>query len=158
MIHIDDAETYADTHGDRYEVRVKLLGLGAGGKDLGCMLHEIPPGKESWPYHFHWANEEAIYVLSGQGTLRTPQGEVACGPGDYMAFPVGPEFAHQMINRGGELLRYLCFSTMLVPDIAEYPDAPGKMALFLESAPGCPEGLRRFGFFEDGDYWDGIAK
>src|SRR5262249_14502850 len=97
MIHIDDLELYTESHGDRYEVRVKLLGREAGGRDLGCMLHEIPPGKHSWPYHFHWANEEAIYVLAGQGILRTPQGEIAVGPGDYMAFPVGPEYAHQMI-------------------------------------------------------------
>ena len=158
MIHIDDLEPYTETHGDRYEIRVKLLGMEAGGKDLGCMMHEIPPGKASWPYHFHWANEESIYVLAGQGTLRTPQGEIAVGPGDYMAFPVGPEYAHQMINRGQEPLRYLCFSTMIVPDIAEYPDWPGKMALFLDSPPGRPVGQRRFGFFKDADYWDGVEK
>jgi uncharacterized cupin superfamily protein len=156
MIHIDEAPTYSEQHGDRCQVGVKLLALAAGGHDLGCMLHEIPPGKASWPYHFHWANEEAIYVLSGQGTLRTPDGEVAVGPGDYLAFPVGPAFAHQMINGGSELLRYLCFSTMQVPDVAEYPDAPGKMALFLDAPPGRPEGHRRFGFWRDADYWDGI--
>lgn len=158
MIHIDDLEAYTETHGDRYEIRVKLLAMEAGGKDLGCMLHEIPPGKHSWPYHFHWANEEAIYVLSGQGTLRTAQGEVAVGPGDYMAFPVGPEYAHQMINRGTEPLRYLCFSTMIVPEVAEYPDWPGKMALFLDTPAGRGGGHRRFGFFKDAEYWDGIEK
>ncbi|TMQ02533.1 MAG: cupin domain-containing protein [Deltaproteobacteria bacterium] len=155
MIHIDDLEPCTEARGDRCEVRVKLLGKEAGGKDLGCMLYELPPGKQSWPYHFHWANEEAIYVLAGQGTLRTPHGEVAVGAGDYLAFPAGPEHAHQMINRGSEPLRYLCFSTMLVPDIAEYPDVPGKMALFFDCPPGR-EGNVRFGAFHDADYWNGL--
>jgi hypothetical protein len=30
------------------------------------------------------------------------------------------------------------------------------MALFLDSAPGRPEGQRRFGIFKDSDYWEGI--
>ena len=156
VVHQDQVETYTETHGDHHEIRVKLLGREAGGKELGCMLHEIPPGKQSWPYHFHRANEEAIYVLAGQGTLRVPQGEVSVGPGDYLAFPVGPEFAHQMLNRGSEPLRYLCFSTMRVPDVAEYPEVAGKLALFLDSPPGRSEGHRRFGHFEDADYWDGV--
>jgi uncharacterized cupin superfamily protein len=156
MIHVDDAATYTEAHGDRYEIRVQLLGLEAGAADLGCMLHEIPPGKQSWPYHFHWGNEEAIYVLSGQGVLRTPQGEVAVGPGDYMAFPVGPAFAHQMQNRSAAPLRFLCFSTMRAPDVAEYPDTPGKMALFFDSPPGRADGQRRFGFLRDAEYWDGV--
>ncbi len=59
-----------------------------------------------------------------------------------------------MINRGQEPLRYLCFSTMLVPDIAEYPDVPGKMALFLDCAPGR-QGHPRFGTLKDVDYWEG---
>jgi uncharacterized cupin superfamily protein len=155
MIHVDDLEAYVEEHGDRYQVSVKLLAMAAGGKDLGCMLHEIAPGKQSWPYHFHWANEEAIYVLAGQGTLRTPDGEIPVGRGDYMAFPVGPAFAHQMINRGAEPLRYLCFSTMVAPDIAEYPDVPGKMSLFLDCPPGR-QGHLRFGTFSEAGYWQGI--
>src|ERR1051326_1245393 len=123
IVHIDDLEAYAETHGE-HSVSIKLLGKAAGSRDIGCMLHEVPPGKKSWPYHFHWANEEAIYVLAGQGTLRLPSGEVAVGPGDYMAFPTGPEYAHQMVNNGSEPLRYLCWSTMIVPEIAEYPDVP----------------------------------
>ena len=157
MVHIDDLEAYTDSHGE-HEISVKLVGREAGSRDLGCMLHEIPPGKKSWPYHFHWANEEAIYVLAGQGTLRLPSGEVAVGPGDYLAFPTGPEYAHQMINRGTEPLRYLCWSTMIVPEIAEYPDVPGKLALFLDAPPGRSEGRRRFGMFTDGAYWDGVAR
>ena len=155
MIHIEDIPVFTETHGDDYEIRVKLLGAEAGGRDLGCMLHEIPAGKRSWPFHFHWANEEAIYVLSGRGTLRVSAGEFEVGPGDYLSFPVGPEYAHQMMNRGEETLRYLCFSTMTVPDIAEYPDLPGKMALFLDCAPGRQTGRRRVGFFRDADYWAG---
>jgi hypothetical protein len=34
MIHIDDIPIFTETHGDDYEIRVKLLGAEAGGRDL----------------------------------------------------------------------------------------------------------------------------
>lgn len=52
------------------KLRRKQLGNAAGGEQLGCSLYEMPPGQESWPYHYHTANEEAMYVLAGRGTLR----------------------------------------------------------------------------------------
>jgi uncharacterized cupin superfamily protein len=57
--------------------RRKQLSDAAGGREIGCSLYELPPGKRSWPYHYHTANEEALYVLSGSGTLR-----VGVGSGD----------------------------------------------------------------------------
>lgn len=50
-------------------IRRKQLGEAAGGEALGCSLYELPPGENAWPYHYHTANEEAIFVLSGTGTF-----------------------------------------------------------------------------------------
>lgn len=40
--------------------RRKRLAAAAGADDLGCSLYELPPGKRSWPYHYHAANAEAF--------------------------------------------------------------------------------------------------
>ena len=137
-------------------MRLKQLGKAAGGRKLGCMMHELPPGKRAWPYHYHLANEEAIYVLAGQGTLRLPSGEVSIAAGDYLAFPIGEAFAHQITNTGSEPLRYLAVSTMVEPDIACFPDS-GKLGLFAGQAPGGPADGRtlfRTGRLQDTEYWD----
>src|SRR3712207_7562539 len=53
-------------HGEKFGYRRKSLGSAAGGDKLGCSLYEVPPGRRAWPYHYHLANEEAIYVLRSE--------------------------------------------------------------------------------------------
>jgi uncharacterized cupin superfamily protein len=88
---------------------------------LGCNLYEVPPGHRAWPYHYHLANQEAIYVLEGSGMLRIGGQEIAVAQGDYVALPTGETGAHQILNNSNEVLRYLCFTTMVEPDIISLP-------------------------------------
>lgn len=78
--------------GDRFAFRRKRLADRAGGRDLGCSLYEVPPDKRPWPTHYHEGNEEALYVLSGSGTLRTREGaaDLDLEPDTYVALPAGP--------------------------------------------------------------------
>jgi uncharacterized cupin superfamily protein len=82
-------------------------------------------------------------VLEGSGILRTGEKEVEISRGDYAAFPVGQEGAHQISNPSDKPLRYLCFSTMIEPDVLVYPDS-GKIGVFAGAAPGGPKGRRTF--------------
>ncbi len=106
----------------------------------------------------HLANEEAIYVLRGSGTLRIGEREVAVSRGDYVALPAGESGSHQITNASNETLRYLCFSTMVEPDVMVYPDSD-KVGLFAGSAPGGPKEKRTFSKFLRGDaevgYYEG---
>ncbi len=135
----------------------KNLGRAAGAERLGCSLYEIPPGGRDWAYHFHHGNEEAIFVLRGEGILQSPQGEVPLREGDYVALPAGPDHAHRVHNRSDAPLRFLCMSTMQEPDVAEYPET-GRLGVFCGSAPGGDETRRtRSGFYmrdETVGYWD----
>ncbi len=112
---------------------------------LGASVYVMAPGEASFPYHFHRANEEMLIVLEGEVTVRTPDGEHSAGKGDALAFNRGPGGAHQVINRSDSDARILMISTMLEPEIAEYPDS-GKVGLFAGSPPGGTgrEGLRTF--------------
>lgn len=154
----DELRWAEHSHGEKFGYRRKSLGSAAGGEKLGCSLYEVEPGKRAWPYHYHGANEEAIYVLKGSGTLRVGDEEVPLGKGDYATFPASAEGAHQLVNTSDETLRYLCFSTMVQPDAMVYPDS-GKVGVFVGAAPGGPKEKRTLsGFFREGDgvdYYEG---
>lgn len=105
-----------------FAFRRKRLGAAAGGKGIGASWFEIQPGKKAFPHHFHLANEEAVFVLEGEGVLRLGDEEHRLRAGDYVAFPPGPP-GHQIVNRGTVPLRYLALSTMREPEVAVYPDS-----------------------------------
>lgn len=113
----------------------KQLGVPAGGEMLGASLYKLMPNAKAFPYHFHYANEEAIFVLEGEGTLRVANEKAKVIQGDYIAIPKGRENPHQMINTSDKPLIYLCFSTMIAPDVMEYPDSK-KVGIMAGSAPG----------------------
>lgn len=83
------------------------------------------------------ANEEAMYVLDGEGTLRTPSGKTGIESGDYVSFPVGEPGAHAVKNTSDESLRCLFISTMDEPNIVGYPDGE-ELHVFAGAALGQP--------------------
>ncbi|MFP8890537.1 cupin domain-containing protein [Natrialbaceae archaeon A-CW2] len=156
-INEGDIDWIRKSHRTGFDIKRKKLAEEAGGEQLGCSLYEIPPGKKSWPYHYHTANEEAIYILDGTGTLRAEGGTTSIKSGDYLTFPVGEEYARRVINDSDSPLRYLCFSTMKEPEISVYPDS-NKMGAFAGSPSGTVSGEplnRYFQQSDDVDYWEG---
>lgn len=116
-----------------------------GGDMLGASIYVIGPGQKSFPYHFHHSNEEMLIVLEGSAKVRTPDGDEVAETGDAMIFPRGPSGAHQVINNSDSEVRILMISTMVEPEIAEYPDT-GKIGVFAGLAPGAAghADLRKF--------------
>jgi len=156
VMNVSEVEATTREKGSRFFCLDRHLGYYTGGKGIGCSWYEVPPGKAAWPYHYHTANEESLYVLEGTGTLRIGSEEIAVGPGDYATFPVGPDHAHQIRNTGSTPLRYLCFSTMHLVEVVGYPDSDkvGAMAWKADmSGPVVRVLIRR----DSGnvDYWDG---
>jgi len=149
------AATPADhDRGQRFGSRARALGRSAGSSKLGCSLYELAPGLCSFPFHYHTANEEAIYLLEGSATLRLGEHEVAVSAGDYIALPVGQAHAHQLINTSSAVVRYLCMSTMIYPEVAFYPDS-NKVGSICMAGPGGGlfRQLQRLG--ESLPYYDG---
>lgn len=107
--------------------------------------------------HVHHANEELIVVLTGRPTLRTLEGERTLEPGDVIACPTGRRGAHRLDNRSDQPVRVLIVSTMLAPELNEYPDS-GKLSARNYPPGGTPsEGaVELIARAEDGvDYFDG---
>lgn len=158
-INADDIEwTDHDHEGGERRFRRKQLGDAAGNEALGTSLYEVPAGKRTWLRHYHEGNEEALFVLEGQGTLRLgPDAEThALEAGDYVALPAGEESAHE-IEGGDGGLRMLMVSTMNTPDITVYPDEE-MVGLYSGSAPGGEKSERTLSRYLDATaevaYWD----
>lgn len=158
IVHRDDVPWQKTAHGQYFAHARQRLGYAAGGRLLGTSLFRLEPGKAAFPAHFHHANEEAILVLSGQGTIRLGAEEYPVGAGDYIALPPGTEEAHQMRNTSGDVLEYLCISTLIHPEITEYPDS-GKIGAYAGLPPGGDLSQRTLSslFRKDAavDYYDG---
>jgi uncharacterized cupin superfamily protein len=117
---------------------------------IGGSMYELEPGHKLFPYHTHHANEEWLLVLRGQPTLRTAEGEQDLREGDVAVFRRGKAGFHQVTNRTDSPIRVLMISTLVAPDIVEYPDS-GKVG--ARSADGERILLSRPGPMLD--YWDG---
>lgn len=138
----------------KHRMKLRRLGGAAGANMLGANLTEVAPGSVSFPFHYHCATEEAIYVLSGKGIARIGDARVAVGAGDFIAFPVGPDHGHQMINDGAEPLVYLCMSAAAQKvDVVGYPDSKKVAATAGPFEKPIHRWISRQG--ESLDYWDG---
>lgn len=157
IVHTNQLPWEEDAAGD-FTYSRKPLTKHAFGEKLGASLYKILPGKKAFPYHFHHANEEAIFVLEGSGTLRVNNEMKTISEGDYIVFPIGPDHAHQVINTSDAPLVFLCFSTMNHPDISEYPDS-NKIGVSAGAAPGSrKEKFLLKGYFKKDqtvDYFEG---
>lgn len=121
------------------------------GEHLGASLYELPPGQATFPYHYELGNDELLVVVLGHPTLRDPAGERQLKPGACVHFPSGPEGAHQLINRTGEVARVLLVSSFALPRAAVQPDS-AKMMIRWGTDPGERRWLR---LDAEAGYWDG---
>jgi uncharacterized cupin superfamily protein len=130
-----DFDAEQDEPGFRW--RRARLGRQAGLERVGLSLLEIQPGEATFPYHFHFANEELLIVVEGRPSLRTPDGWRELEAGEVVGFPRGEEGAHQVVNRSDEPARVALVSEMVGPDVVVMPDS-GKVQA-RENAPGAPD-------------------
>ena len=158
ILNIEDAAMTDWTNGDGFEAKIAFVGAALESQKLGFNITVIPPGKRAFPCHAHYANEEMFYILEGEGKLRLGEELHHVRSGDFISIPAGPEHAHQIINDSETELRFLAVSTMIMPEIASYPDS-NKYGVFAGSPPGrAPTGdsIRQFIKTDNGvEYWEG---
>jgi len=94
-----------------------LFGL----KNFGVNLTTLHPGGESALLHRHSKQDEFVYVLQGNPTLVTDQGDVKLSPGMCAGFPA-QGIAHQLVNRTSSKVIYLEIGDRTPGDEGSYPD------------------------------------
>ena len=104
------------------ERRKRALGDALGLTNYGVNLVELAPGAQSSMRHWHSRQDEFVYVLEGELTLITDQGEQVISAGMAAGFPAGSGDGHHMINRSDAPARYLEVGDRSSGDAVAYPD------------------------------------
>lgn len=124
--------TYDDEDPEGYKSGYHRFGPELDGTRMGATVYELPPGQALCPYHWE-TEEEWLLVLSGEVTLRHPEGEDVLKPGDVVAFADNESGAHKTWNAGTEPARLMMWSTKDRAGYCIYPDSD-KVLLFAEGA------------------------
>lgn len=99
----------------------RAIGDHLGLERIGVSLIRLEQGRDSTQHHYHEADEEFIYIISGRGTAKIGDAYQEVGPGDFMAFS-SPSAAHSIYNPNTEDLVYLMGGERNFPDVVHYPD------------------------------------
>ena len=114
---------------DRAGFRHGALAVGRriGASHLSAAVYEAEAGHPIWPYHYHCASEEWLYVSAGAPVLRDAGGRRVLRRGDLVCFPAGQLGAHAIEGPG----RFIVFATDAPgPYIGVFPDSD-KIAIAL---------------------------
>src|SRR3712207_4540855 len=101
-IKLDDSTNYPEPFRQDVLGRArKRLGNAVGLDQFGVNLTTLRPGAWSAQRHWHAAEDELVYVVSGELVLCEDGGETLLRPGDAAGWKAGNANGHCLINRSG---------------------------------------------------------
>ncbi len=100
----------------------KALGDAGGLTQFGVNLTRLPPGAASAQRHWHEAEDELVFVVSGELTLIEEEGETILRAGEAAAFKAGHTDGHHLVNRSGADAVVLEIGTRSPDERCQYPD------------------------------------
>lgn len=103
------------------------LGDAGGLSQFGVNLLTLPPGAGSSQRHWHSAEDEFVYIVSGEVALVTDKGEEILRAGDCAAFPKTVPDGHQLINKSAAVAVCLEIGTRTSDDVCTYSDIDMKI-------------------------------
>lgn len=124
-IAIDSVPWTEWSEGVRFGSRYRVLSdtRGDDKRKIGVSYEELPPGKQSCPFHYHMAEEEHIIALEGEATLRLGDERYAIKAGDYVCFPAGQRAGHCLVNESDKPFRFIMIGDNDPSEICVYPDS-----------------------------------
>ena len=137
-LHVDDVpvrtgSTYPPPHDvPCRQRRRRRLGDAFGLSQFGVNLLELPPGAWSSQRHWHQQEDEFTYVLEGEVTLVTNEGETVLTAGMIAGFRAGEANGHHLVNRSDAVVRVLEVGTRSTGETARYPD----IGMMYRDVPG----------------------
>ena len=111
--------------GARFGNRFRVLSSTRGDKPnkIGVSYEELPPGRQSVPFHYHLIEEEHIVALEGECTLRLGDQRYTLRAGDYVGFPAGQAAGHCLINETDKPFRFIMIGDNSPHEVCVYPDS-----------------------------------
>jgi uncharacterized cupin superfamily protein len=99
----------------------KSLGDIVGLTGFGFHIMEVQPGKDSTEHHFHYNEDECIYVLSGEGIAKIGDDYFPVSEGDFLGYRKGG-MPHSIKNTGSTVLKCIGVGQRLESDVVDYPE------------------------------------
>jgi uncharacterized cupin superfamily protein len=100
----------------------RALGNALGLTKFGVNLTRLKPGAASALRHWHSQQDEFLFVLEGEATLVTDEGEQILRPGAAAGFAAGAPNGHHLVNRSTADVLYLEIGDRTPGDEGNYPD------------------------------------
>lgn len=114
---------YPEPFKDGFDGRLKrALAEQLGLTQFVINLTTLEPGARSAHRHWHDNQDEFIYILSGEVTLFTDEGEQVLSPSMLAGFPAGDTNGHCLINKSAAPATYLELGTRVADEVLTYPD------------------------------------
>lgn len=114
---------YPEPYASRMAGREKRpLGDLFGLTNFGVNLTRLAPSGSSALRHAHAKQDEFIYVLRGNPTLLTDEGETQLSPGMCAGFKAGSGNGHCLVNRTTEEVVFLEIGDRAPGETVAYPD------------------------------------
>lgn len=114
---------YPEPFASRMQGRQKRqLGELFGLKNFGVNLTSLAPNAVSSLRHCHTKQDEFVYIVQGQPTLHTSEGQFVLSPGMCIGFPAGTGNAHNLHNETPDVVLYLEVGDRAPGDEVSYPD------------------------------------
>jgi len=115
--------SYPEPFASRMTGRQKQpLGDLFGLANFGVNLTRLAPNAVSALRHAHSKQDEFIYILQGNPTLHTDDGQTRLSPGMCAGFKAATGNGHQLINQTSEDVVYLEIGDRTPGDEGTYPD------------------------------------
>ena len=103
-----------------------VLGDAVGLSQFGVNLLVLNPGDWSAQRHWHQNEDEFVYILAGEVTLITNEGESLLTAGDIAGFPAGQQNGHHLVNNSSAIAKIFEVGTRCQSDMVDYPDVDMK--------------------------------
>ncbi len=100
----------------------RRLGDEGGLTQFGFNHVTLKPGAWSSQRHWHKLEDEFVYVLEGEPTLVTDEGETVLRAGQAVAFKAGVPDGHHLVNRTDRDAVFLVAGSKMEGEEAYYPD------------------------------------
>ncbi|WP_309083217.1 cupin domain-containing protein [Chelativorans sp.] len=109
----------------RIGVRYRHLSRAAMGEDyrVGVAIEELEPGRQSAPAHYHFLEEEHVFILEGSLTVRLGHETHRMSAGDYICFPAGQRAGHCLVNDSKAPCRYVIVGESNPNEVVVYTDS-----------------------------------
>lgn len=119
---IENHESQSKTHflNSNAKCNNKSLGDIVGLTGFGFHIMEVLPGHDSTEHHFHYNEDECIYVLSGEGTAKIGEQFFPISEGDFLGYRKGG-MPHSIKNTGSTVLKCIAVGQRLESDVVDYP-------------------------------------